>query len=554
MKPSEPFLFLKNRAKNKLLFGEFATFDTGSLLYNISFDRDDIRDMIHKKQRIYITPTIMHEKVHWFQHIGSSIGFLKSLIYTSQFNILSEFISNIKLESPLFDFFENKRDYINTTMAKKHTHLRFRTVDEPERELEAADVDFVGSILLNWFYFEYITILIEGDLTKDEVLKMSKTKRSLIKNQTINTSLIECLSHMYFFAYNYYLNMGLKSRNFRDWMTEFRRNPEISKFFQIDIGDGHSFGAKHIFEGQARYTDVVKIAETFLRAKMGREKDLSNFIDNYLAEKPYSIPFNIFEKYVDLGGSDFRRWLFLIVCDISINPVIPPLFDSPNLYAQGIGLIFPHIRFGAVLQALKSLLNNKKILAIPETQVGKQKKFKNAKIVNIQTIEGYNVFINAIYYNIKKETGILTPIDVATEFIKIHESVNLDKAPDSDYFLFNMKMFYKSCKIRLKCPLFFVDPAFLESLDRELYLKYSDEIKPPFVGMRDKYYPTYDEDMYVPYSYISKLTAYKFIRDIAINKKADLSSIRKSFNISRNGISKFLNKTFNQNVDKFFFA
>ena len=109
-------------------------------------------------------------------------------------------------------------------------------------------------------------------------------------------------------------------------------------------------------------------------------------------------------------------------------------------------------------------------------------------------------------------------------------------------------MFYKSCKIRLECPLFFVDLGTLEALNRELYLELCSRLKPPVIGLKNKFFPHASERDYV--FYVQKLISNTFLRDIITSKTSDMSFINNFTGVDRNYVREYLKKVFKRNIDK----
>lgn len=262
--------------------------------------RDDIHTALNGDEinfeRIQAFSTYMHENIHWWQHVGSHLGFLTSLSYPalahySQRDLNSLVNRNEKFKSILqYD----KRIHTNTTKS---------------------DNQEVNRILNNYYDIIYAKAYI---LDNNNIHKIVEDKRFFLS-----------MGHCFHILWSSSINSLAASfdkdfsflPNINEWYGNFKRlEREKVPGFYIDSSMSISpLGTKAIFEGQARFNQLQYLT-------IASENKLT-FIDFQrlgMLNGIYIEAFNIFLKIIEIDRPDnFNNsiiGLFLLVCDIAINP------------------------------------------------------------------------------------------------------------------------------------------------------------------------------------------------------------------------------------------
>lgn len=286
------------------------------------------------EEQLFAFSTYLHENIHWWQHVGSTTGLLLSLIYPAQSHLNHKYLTAILSDlGPV----KSIRDY-NLLNAKPH---------DEETELDR-NINFA---LNNWHDIEFYRWLVIDP-------KNIKEK--------INDPYFECVGHSYDVAISAVLWL-LSSTvdpdleifpDPRAWEARAQqlRDAKVPGFYYRSPIRLPPIGAKEIFEGQARFSQLQ-----YLYLSSGRTIGWDDFDKAGMFTKVYAEAFHYF---LGLTGQDLPSeiddpvvGLFLVVCDISINPAecfIEDLIDFERL----VEVHDPGLRFIQLCLAIKDNISS----------------------------------------------------------------------------------------------------------------------------------------------------------------------------------------------------
>ncbi|BFI94519.1 MAG: hypothetical protein RSP_00290 [Rhodanobacter sp.] len=255
-----------------------------------------MRDQLSEEQLLAFS-TYLHENIHWWQHVGSITGLFLSLIYPTQSHLNHKYLLEILSDlGPV----KSVRDY-NLLNAKPHCE---------ETKLDRN----INVALNNWHDIEFYRWLVIDP-------KSIKEK--------INDPYFECVGHSYDVAIGAVL--WLLSSTIdpdleifpdpRAWEARAQRlrDAKVTGFYYGSPIHLPLIGAKEIFEGQARFSQLQ-----YLYLSSGRTISWDDFDKAGMFTAVYV---EAFQYFLDLTGQERPSelddpvvGLFLVVCDISINP------------------------------------------------------------------------------------------------------------------------------------------------------------------------------------------------------------------------------------------
>ncbi len=287
-----------------------------------------MRNQLSEEQLLAFS-TFLHENIHWWQHVGSTTGLLLSLIYPAQSHLNHKYLKAILANlGPV----KSIRDY-NLLNAK------------PSGEETELDKN-INIALNNWHDIEfYRWFVIDPKNIKEK----------------INDPYFECVGHSYNVAIGAVLWL-LSSTvdpdleifpDPRTWEAKAQklRDTKVSGFYYCSPICLPPIGAKEIFEGQARFNQLQ-----YLYLSSGRTISWDDFDKAGMFTEVYVEAFQCFLDLTGLGLpaelDDSVVGLFLVVCDISINPAecfIEDLIDFERL----IEIHDPGLRFIQLCSAIK---------------------------------------------------------------------------------------------------------------------------------------------------------------------------------------------------------
>ncbi len=241
--------------------------------------------------------TYFHETIHWWQHVGSTLGLMLSLIYPTQTHITSR------------NLIEFLKDIGPIKSIRKYNNL----YDAPFSHNKDTG-DRINRILNNWHDIEFFRWLV-----------MDPQKASNI----VTSPYFDSVGHSYNIAWAsiLWLLAATIDRNFdvlpdiRAWEKEFDtlRQKKVGNFYYRSQVRLPPLGARGIFEGQARFSQV----QYLYFASEGR-MSWDDFESIGMLDGIYKEAFEIYLRILGVSWpktpGDSLVGLFLLICDIAINP------------------------------------------------------------------------------------------------------------------------------------------------------------------------------------------------------------------------------------------
>lgn len=244
--------------------------------------------------------TYIHETVHWWQHIGSTSGFILSLGYPSSSYINHEHLLKLAEKKgagkPIKEWAEKK---IRAGLGGEDEYLRAANIVTNN----ILDIDYFREILL------------------------SPSNFSEIRKNTY----FECVGHSYIMAYSSAISVLAST-----WDKEFEILPDIRKWEdetrrlknqkEQDFYHGSSYkipplGMLEVIEGQARFIQLQ-----FLSCASGEPLKIKVLEKEGYFQTIYGNAFREFLKISETKEPDTVEdpavGLFLLICDIAINPTV----------------------------------------------------------------------------------------------------------------------------------------------------------------------------------------------------------------------------------------
>ncbi len=241
--------------------------------------------------------TYLHETIHWWQHIGSTFGFIQSLIYPTQtymnLSHAKDFISQIGKFKSIICWLEKK----SSTAPVEHQQI-------------------ANIITNNYFDTEFFRLMMHSP--------------SFV-NKVINTPFFESQGHSAFITYGNVINLLERSIDIERDQSVFPKYDSWSDYFKElrdEKVDGYFYngkvfvpkiGALHILEGQARFSQMQ-----FLSSVLLHEVSFDFFKNEGMLFGQYIEAFNFFLEKIKKSYpeklNDPIVSLFLLVCDLSLNP------------------------------------------------------------------------------------------------------------------------------------------------------------------------------------------------------------------------------------------
>ncbi|MBI2768376.1 MAG: hypothetical protein HYX47_02030 [Burkholderiales bacterium] len=276
--------------------------------------------------------TFIHETVHWWQHKGSTSGFVRSLLYPLQAHshiaALREILQSIGPEKPIIN------------VALKGELGLF-----PEH---AEAIIPVANTVANDFM--------------DTEFFLAQTLSPTLAQTAALDRYFQSTGHSCLIAYSMVLGA---LRQLIDKEGAFLDSPEVlvdtlgrlrekktTGYFPKSSITLPPIGVRDLYEGQARFIQLQ-----FLNATVGL-KTFQQARDEGMLEGVYGSAFDVFLTITDSKEpntlSDPLVALFLLVCDMSINPTagFPAKIDDFDYFYFDVD---PGIRFATLAMAVKAL-------------------------------------------------------------------------------------------------------------------------------------------------------------------------------------------------------
>lgn len=295
--------------------------------------RDDIQRALdsdeNTSERVQAFSTFLHETIHWWQHVGSNIGFITSLSYP----VLSHL---------------SHRD-LSTLIEKGIKYKSIRRFDEMHfQKFNKHDIPEVNRILNNWHDIMYAKYFILDN----------KLIHEIVKDRRFYLSLGHSFHILWLTAINTLSASVDRKLDFlpqiNNWSDQFGKlEKEKVDGFAIDSGSIpiSNIGTRAIFEGQARFNQLQ-----YLSIAANNELTYVDFHNLGMLSGIYVEAFNLYlqvtkiERPLTLNNSIIG--LFLLLCDIAINPTDGFPIDI-NYFETFIISNDPGIRFTTLCMVVK---------------------------------------------------------------------------------------------------------------------------------------------------------------------------------------------------------
>ena len=281
--------------------------------------------------------TYFHETIHWWQHVGSTIGLTLSFLYPAQSHVNYRHLK-----------------WFNQHVGQIKSIRKYNLAHAKPKSQETESDRKTNIILNNWHDIEFFRWLVIDP------------KRA---NEYLNDPYFECVGHSYKITIGsiLWLLSSTIDPNFtifpdpRNWEPEFQalKNKKQEGYFHGSQVRLSPIGAREIFEGQARFSQLQ-----YLYSASGGNFSWDAFRSIGMLNGVYREAFDVFLKIAGVNWPDTPLapavGLFLLVCDIAINPTDGFPFDIDNL-SFFVPSVDPGIRFlmlcNAIVEIKPSLLN-----------------------------------------------------------------------------------------------------------------------------------------------------------------------------------------------------
>lgn len=282
-------------------------------------------------EQIQAFSTYFHETIHWWQHVGSTLGLVLSLLYPAQAHV-----NNKDLKKLIQDIGPVKS-------ILKYDKLQSNVPLEDEHETDKR----INRILNNWHDIEFFRWLVIDPKKAANV---------------ISSPYFESLGHSYSMAWGSVLwLLSSTIDKYMDFLPDVRKWEEEFKLLRQDKVEGYYYGsdillspigAREIFEGQARFSQLQ-----YLYFASGGTMNWDDFERAGMLSVLYKEAFDTFLKILGAAwpttADDSLVGLFLIVCDISINPTDGFPFEITH-FPSFVHSVDPGIRFLMLCQFIQS--------------------------------------------------------------------------------------------------------------------------------------------------------------------------------------------------------
>lgn len=264
----------------------------------------------------------LHETIHWWQHVGSTSGLTLSMLSPAQSHVnYRELLELISMNGG-----------VKSLLARKYQLLK------DAEEHSGRENFLLNCVLNNWHDIEHFRNLLVG-------------KKAI--GDEYDTKFFETIGHTYLYALHAVIEMLNTSVNMEsNFLPKSSLNRE-NELKAIDSGHFHfqqhasipiaPLGLGEIFEGQARFSELQYIC---ICSDMSFNWDHCK--RNGYLEGIYVEAFDYFVTNTNLGYPDdfidARVGIFLLVCDLSINPAEGFSSELSDI-SDVVSLVDPGYRF-----------------------------------------------------------------------------------------------------------------------------------------------------------------------------------------------------------------
>lgn len=241
--------------------------------------------------------TYLHETIHWWQHVGSTFGFISSLSYPAQSHVVMSDLKHMLTTQGAF------KSII------KYEQLKHDTLGHGWND------SGIHNIINYWYDLQFASWL-----SRDPAATVGK-----INGNPYFISTGHCYHMMY--RSSIMLIANLFDRRFTFLPEIFSWQPHFNELKEKNVtGFGEyqpiglpPFGSLAVFEGQARFSQLQ-----FLCAGMGETITMNDFDKANLLNGIYGTAFkyylDVVQQPMPTSVLDPLVGLFLLLCDIAINP------------------------------------------------------------------------------------------------------------------------------------------------------------------------------------------------------------------------------------------
>lgn len=262
---------------------------------------DDVHKALAKddlsSERILAFSTYMHETIHWWQHVGSHLGFITSISHPALAHLAHRNLNTLVKRNEKFKpIIEYDKQIFSQTGNNGNTEV---------------------NKILNYYHdIGYAKAFIADNGNINEILK----------DERFFLNMGHCF-HMLWSTSIYILSNSIDPEfeflpKIKEWVEKFRQvENDKAPGFVTDTGMTISeLGTTAIYEGQARFNQLQ-----YLSIGTGDKYSYDDFAEMGMLEGIYVEAFNLFLKYTGIDRPENLNnsviGLFLLICDIAINPV-----------------------------------------------------------------------------------------------------------------------------------------------------------------------------------------------------------------------------------------
>jgi len=248
-------------------------------------------------EKLQAFSTYLHETVHWWQHIGSNFGFiLNSSFPAFAAGSISQLKSLIDQGIAIKSMLKYEKEYF--------------------QKKGIADIHDINIITNNFYDIEYAKLFC---LDNKNIEDIAKDRRFFLSMghcfHIMWTNSIQLYSDTFDPEFNLL-------PNFNNWVDKFKKleQKKIPGFYPDSTTKVSPLGIRAIFEGQAIFNQITYLKNVF------KENNIifKDFIDQGYLHGIYLEAFDHFLRILEeerpIYFEDSLISLFLLVCDLSINP------------------------------------------------------------------------------------------------------------------------------------------------------------------------------------------------------------------------------------------
>jgi hypothetical protein len=274
--------------------------------------------------------TYLHETVHWWQHIGTTHGLMRSLSYPVQAHANYHHLTDLLARGQFAKSLKNLATRVNREEAKSGLASLLNVIVNNQYDIE-------------WF--------------------RQVTYSPQVAKNTVRQPLFECVGHSHAIAYqqNLLVVSTVADEQFevlpdpREWgkaFAELKRERQTGFYYGSPL-QVWPLGGLHILEGQARFVQLQ-----YLYFASGGRADWCEAKGAGMLEGVYGEAFEVFLRLAELDWPTRidhpTVGLFLVVCDMALNPGVGFPF-AIRRFDQFVVATDPGARFAMLCRALAKL-------------------------------------------------------------------------------------------------------------------------------------------------------------------------------------------------------